>query len=299
MSVTVIKLIASAALVAAVIWWVDGAEVIAHLSGLSFGWIILSMLSLVLATASMARRWQLVADHLGLRLTYGTALREYYLGTFINQVLPGGVTGDIARAFRARRDVDLKTAALSVALERLLGQIAIFSILGLGLAMALLIPGGVVWGPLAWVFLAGLVTFASLGVVLSRRGGVAGRAVAAIAALQKRPELLVHAVLASACVIISFFASARATGTTIPPEGWATVIPLILIAMLVPLSVGGWGWREGAAAALFPLFGATSGAGVAAGVAYGGAILVSSLPAAMIMLAHGSAKPFPTPTKQG
>jgi hypothetical protein len=48
--------------------------------------------------------------------------------------------------------------------------------------------------------------------------------------------------------------------------------------MLMPLSVGGWGWREAAAAALFPLAEASAGAGVAAGLAYGAVLLVASLP---------------------
>jgi hypothetical protein len=48
--------------------------------------------------------------------------------------------------------------------------------------------------------------------------------------------------------------------------------------MLIPLGLAGWGWREGAAAALFPLAGASPTAGIAASAAFGGLILISSLP---------------------
>jgi len=48
--------------------------------------------------------------------------------------------------------------------------------------------------------------------------------------------------------------------------------------MLIPLSVAGWGWREGAAAALFPMFGASVEAGVAMGICYGTLVLIAALP---------------------
>ncbi|MEM6761226.1 MAG: hypothetical protein AAF601_17275 [Pseudomonadota bacterium] len=74
---------------------------------------------------------------------------------------------------------------------------------------------------------------------------------------------------------------------------------MILIAMLSPLSVGGWGWREGAAAALFPLIGEAPSAGVAAGVAYGATVLVAALPATLIILTTGLSKPLPTSDSKG
>ncbi|WP_168769393.1 hypothetical protein [Yoonia sediminilitoris] len=49
--------------------------------------------------------------------------------------------------------------------------------------------------------------------------------------------------------------------------------------MLVPLSVAGWGWREGAAAVLFPPTGATPSVGIAMGIAYGAIMTIAALPA--------------------
>ncbi|MEM6940889.1 MAG: lysylphosphatidylglycerol synthase transmembrane domain-containing protein [Pseudomonadota bacterium] len=294
-----IKLAASAALVAAVIWWADGAAVLAHLGALSLGWILLAILGLAGATAAMAWRWQLVAGHLGLRLSYRAAFQEYYLATLLNQTLPGGAAGDVTRAFRARHGVDLKTAALSVAVERLLGQIAIFGVLGLGMVSALLVPGGLAWGSLATVIPPSLMAIAAVGWWLSKKGGAVGRFICLVLTLQQRADLSANAVISSGCVLFSFYACARATGTVIPPEGWATLIPLVLIAMLVPLSIGGWGWREGAAAALFPLINAPASAGVAASLAYGSAILIAALPAALLLLTRGTAHPISSPTQKG
>jgi hypothetical protein len=48
--------------------------------------------------------------------------------------------------------------------------------------------------------------------------------------------------------------------------------------MLIPLTISGWGVREGAAAALFPLAGTTASEGFAASVAFGLVLLVAVLP---------------------
>jgi hypothetical protein len=79
------------------------------------------------------------------------------------------------------------------------------------------------------------------------------------------------------------------------PGAALVLVPLILAAMLIPLTVGGWGWREGAAAALFPLAGASSVAGVSAGIVFGGAILLSVLPVVAFALSgrpSGRARPI-------
>lgn len=299
MKSNLIKFATSLLLLGAAIWAVGSAPLIERLAGLSYGWLFATLVALTAATASMARRWQIVARHLGIELSYGTALREYYIGTIINQTLPGGITGDIARAFRARSAVDLKAAALSVALERLLGQIALFTVFGIGLTVALLAPGGIAWSGWAWLAPITLIGFVIAWGLLARKTGRLADVSALALALQRRPELSLHAIFTVGCLIFGFYASARATGIIVPPEGWVTLVPLILMAMLVPLSIGGWGWREGAAAALFPLIGAPASAGVAAALVYGSAILIAALPAALFLGTTGVFAPPLNSDKQG
>lgn len=112
----------------------------------------------------------------------------------------------------------------------------------------------------------------------------------------RAPAILGHALLATGLLIFSLYACARATGTVIPPEGWATVLPLILCAMLIPLSVAGWGWREAAAAALMPMIGAAPAAGIALGLCYGALMFLASLPAVFFVFA--GAKPAPPPAPE-
>jgi hypothetical protein len=63
----------------------------------------------------------------------------------------------------------------------------------------------------------------------------------------------------------------------------------VLVAMALPLSLAGWGIREGAAAGIWMLAGLPVAQGVAVSLLYGVVVLVSALPGAFLLLASRSA----------
>jgi hypothetical protein len=65
------------------------------------------------------------------------------------------------------------------------------------------------------------------------------------------------------------------------------LLPLTLAAMLIPLTIAGWGLREGAAAALWPLAGIAPEAAVAASVVFGIAALAAALPGVAALWQRG------------
>jgi hypothetical protein len=83
--------------------------------------------------------------------------------------------------------------------------------------------------------------------------------------------------------LAGFAFAAQAVGGQIGLPQVLYAVPMILAAMLVPLSVAGWGYREGAAAAVFPLIGASAATGVSASVVFGCVILVAGLPGIAVM----------------
>ncbi|WP_147112429.1 lysylphosphatidylglycerol synthase transmembrane domain-containing protein [Tateyamaria sp. syn59] len=282
-----IKFAVSAGGLALLLWWTDAPSVLARLQEVDHRWTLLALLSVTVATCAMASRWAIAARAFDLRISFGAALREYYLAQLINLALPGGVAGDVTRAVRARRGADLKRASQSVMAERLLGQIAIFALMLVGFACAVVLPGGPQWGTLGLGVLAVLVLCIVAALAFAQSKTAPARFFRAVGALMRQPAMIAHGAVTTVCLIFGFYACARATGVVIPPEAWATLIPLVLSAMLVPLSIGGWGWREGAAAALFPLIGAPASAGVATGITYGLVLMVATLPVAAILLFPG------------
>ncbi|PTX54511.1 uncharacterized protein (TIRG00374 family) [Litoreibacter ponti] len=297
MKARVLKFAVSIGCLLVLLRWADPTAVFAQLSGAEPVWIGAAFLALTAATFSMAARWQIVAKAFGLHFSYPFALREYYLAQLINTSLPGGVAGDVTRAVRARRAADMSSAALSVMAERMLGQVTIFALMFVGFAFVLFWPDGSGWARLGWIVLSSIAVGAAVILALARRDGATAAFLRTTMAQLKSPQILLHSAVTSFCLIFAFYACAQAIGTELSSKAFATVIPLVLSAMLVPLSVGGWGWREGAAAALFPLVGAPASAGIATGILYGVVVFIAALPAAFLLAASQNIEPF-TPKRK-
>jgi uncharacterized membrane protein YbhN (UPF0104 family) len=285
----------------AVLWHVaDGVAALAYLAGASHGWLAAALAALTAQTVLSALRWRLTAAQLGITLTRLQALREYYLSQVVNQALPGGVLGDAGRAVRVRAQAGLLAAGQAVLFERLAGQLALLCVFGVALAGTLMVPGGVDWP--GWLVMPGLVAVLAGGVIVIAAilppvplPGSAGRAIRgfrtaalhALAAPEVRARQIVMSIGTALCNVAAFGFCAAAVGVTLAPATAAVLVPMILFAMLIPVSVSGWGLREGAAAALLPLAGATSAEGFAASVAFGLAFLVCALPGVLAVMFNG------------
>jgi len=287
--VALLRLAVPAALLIALWHIVDGPAALTRLAQAHPGWLAAAALLVALQTLLCTARWRLTAKQLGQRLGVGEAVGEYYLAQLLNAVLPGGMAGDAARAVRVRHSASLATSGQAVMLERFAGQISLQAVLLPSLALTLLLPGGIRWPDhiLTAALAAAAVVLGVIGLVLVaghltvRLPVISGLDTAARQALLAPgvwPRQAVFGVAIVGCNLAAFWCAAEATGTRLTLEATLTVVPLILTAMLLPVSVGGWGWREGAAAALFPLAGATGEAGLAASVAFGLMVLVGALP---------------------
>ncbi|UJW86216.1 lysylphosphatidylglycerol synthase transmembrane domain-containing protein [Devosia sp. SL43] len=271
----------------------DGPGALALLAGADWRNLFLAFVAVNLQTIASAWRWHRVASRLGQTIPFGHAVAEYYLSQLVNQSLPGGVLGDAARAVRARHEVGLGIAAKAVIIERLAGQIAMFGLLTVALVWALFNPRGLALalgpeqlmaGTLVLLAVVALYLVASRLARRHRRRPLGASIATALFARGAWKEQLPLACLIVALNLASFTLCALATGTTLGLESIVVLVPLILCAMLIPTTVAGWGFREGAAAALFPLAGATAAAGFAASIAFGIIILAASLPGLFVLL---------------
>lgn len=261
--------------------WVlaDGQAALARLARAEVGWLLAAFALIHAQTVLSALRWRMVAGAMGMPMTMAQAVREYYVAQLGNQTLPGGVAGDAARAVRARQGAGLAPAATAVVVERLAGQGALLAVLVAGMA------GSMAFGAIRWpaatlpVAAAALVALLALGATLRhpRLAAVRQAAWSALAA----PGQWALSLLIVAANLGSLAAAARATGTALPLEAIVTLLPLILTAMVLPLGIAGWGWREGATVVLFPLAGASPAAGLAASTAFGMLVLAAALPGAL------------------
>ncbi len=300
-----LPLLVSLLMLAAVLHQVGATAVLDRLAAASPGWLALGLLISVPQFLLSALRWRVVSTALGVHLPYRTALREYYLAVFLNNVLPGGILGDGARVWRSGGRGRWAAAVQSVVIERLSGQLALFAIAALALGVLLRVQpalGGSLVG----------VALPLLGVValLAAGGWVLGRRrlpdwIGPALPLLVSPRAFVHlglSLLIVATYLAVYACAAQAIGAPPPLPMVLLLVPWVLLAMLLPSALGGLGVREAAAGALWLGAGLDPGQGVAIAMLYGVSCLLASTPGLVVLgrcgfrpLPHspGSGSPFP------
>lgn len=246
-----------------------------------------------LTTVCSAWRWQIVARALGTDIGLPRAMGAYYRSLFLNSVLPGGILGDVHRAVtQGRRTGDVARGVRAVGWERLCGQV----IQAVMTAVVLLTLPSPVRPALPYVLagLAGVVGCAALVASVAARLGRSRPAPAARAiATDLRRDLLVRGVwpqltLASVLVVAghtaTFVIAARIAGTTAPLGELIALLMVIQIAAAIPVNVGGWGPREGAAAWAFAVAGLGAANGITVSTLYAVLMLIAVTPGAGLLL---------------
>lgn len=269
---------------------VDIDHIVAQLSQTQSGWIVVAVMLVQLQIMLSALRWRITASRLGHVMSLKHAIVEYYLATFANLTLPGGVAGDAARVYRNRHTSGLGTAAHGVVLERLAGQAALFVVTIVGWLLWPILMHASVSASGLWVLTIALLVFV-LGVVLvflivkyapdriTRFLTDFGPSVRRVWCADR--QWIVQSFLSLSIVVtylLVFLVSSYAIQQPLSAAAVIAIVPVVLLSMLIPLSIGGWGIREAAAATLWPLAGLSSESGVATSVVYALVSLIGCLP---------------------
>ena len=251
--------------------------------------IVAAVLLTAAATAAAAWRWRTVAGALGLRLRWTDAVAGSYRSQFLNAVLPGGIIGDVHRAYdNGRRAGDAPLAARAVATEKIAGQVV-----QLGLAAAVLLSLGLTSSLQGTAWIAGVgaaaLALAIAVAALTRRGRRAiGREVNMARRILAEPRA--SAAIASSSILVvaslaaTFVVACLAVGVQATPRDLIALALIALSAAALPVNVAGWGPREAAAASAFGIVGLGADVGVAVSTAFGVLILISVLPGAVVLV---------------
>lgn len=290
------------ALLVLVIWLVEPASLWARLRQVQWPWLMLALALTPVQVVVSAWRWHFTVGRLGGNLPLGHAIGEYYLGTLVNQLVPGGVAGDAGRAFRHRRLTGtIAIAVHAVMIERLSGQLVLFLFGGGMLLLWLPVPAP----PIPGLFLLPAIVTGVLLLWSILQAPPVARWWASFRNDMRRALLNRHAMpmqLLSSVVVIAgylgvFWCLAMGLDLTVAatrPGLLLALCTVLLMAMVIPLTVSGWGIREGAAAVLWPLAGMDPEQGVALAVSYGLVVLVSALPGVLFLFRGGGRNPGQT-----
>jgi glycosyltransferase 2 family protein len=264
--------------------------------------VVLALVVESAVTACCARRWVVVARALGLPLEPRTALAACFRSQLLNVTLPGGVLGDVHRAWRHGEAVDARgPAARAVLWERTIGFAALVVV---GALVVLAVPGALP-SPARWWALVALGAVAAaglaLGLVVRRRPEALGRAGVLVAegrslwrsgALATAGALSVTAVAGHLLVLV---AALRAVGVDVGATAALPLLAAVLLASTVPANLAGWGPREGAAAVLFGAAGLGAATGVTVAATYGVLTFVAALPGVAVLVRRAAPAVAPVP----
>jgi uncharacterized protein (TIRG00374 family) len=289
----------SIALVALVARHLDFWQLAHQLRDVDLGWLALGAALVVLQTISGAMRWQSIIAAQGGRVDLLTTFRIYYVSVFFATFTPGGVFGDVVRVWHANRiGLSLPSAISSVVLDRLivvayLVVIAIVTVHFLPQEIQAQFPFGVASALLFAALLAGLG--APLAIRWLPEGLRSHASVGKVVALSDsmlsvttRPRSLAWIVLLTAvsqvllCGAIAVLS--QSVGIGVGMIRFMILMPPVILATILPISIGGWGMRETAMVFTLSLVGVAPEQAFLLSVLMGVVTLVMSLPGGVLWL---------------
>jgi len=219
---------------------------------------------------------------------------SYFKGMFFNQGLPTSIGGDTLRVLDvAGRGFRKRDALYGVAIDRIAG---LGALLLLTLAAHLVdpdLPPVQVYRPILWLLAAGLLGFCGLYFLRRLSWLVRHPQLAVLKSLSERLAqavsrrrflLLASSLLVPLLAMLAFFAVGRALGLRYDLVIYLAIVPPALVLTVIPISIAGWGVREGALVSLFSLIGADRTVVLMMSLLYGMLLILASLPGLIVFL---------------
>ncbi|MBL8058920.1 MAG: flippase-like domain-containing protein [Anaerolineales bacterium] len=310
------RLAVSAGLLAWLVAGSDGRQLWAILRRADL--LLYAACSLISTAGMLLRtlRWKAVLDAAGARVSFRRALYLFYVGAFFNTFLPTGLGGDVVRVLEIGRGATAQQAVGTILVERLTGFAVLFALMlavlpaaaavlpaatvyGLGLlasgvlaAAGLVLEGRIIRRLLGWLGRWRLTRPLSLagdtwlGQTYQVITSVGGRAVA---------RALLISLIFNLSIIWSNWLAARALGLEIPVGLVAVALPVISATLLVPVSISGFGVREGVVVALLGQAGVGAPEALALSLAWYGLDMLDGLYGGLIYFLTGALGLRPRP----
>lgn len=293
-----IKAVLSAGLITYLAWSLDLDAISAAILNISPLSVLLCLLILFAQIFVLAFRWHLIARAANATLGYVNSLRILFAAMFFMQVLPSSVGGDAVRVFMAhRRGITLASATSVVLMDRAAGLTSLIILMAL-------------FGHLITVdmtldqrWLVQILPFTALGAIVIgflllprlmrvlTRWRWGGRITAL---LEQMNNLVRMPVIATKAFALSFTSHAMTAAAVwilaadlAPDISYLTILaflPPVVLLMILPITIAGWGLRESVMVVLFQLAGYGAADGLIVSVLWGLATILSTLPGAVYWL---------------
>jgi glycosyltransferase 2 family protein len=299
-----VRLIVAAGLTGYLLWKSQPRAVMAAAAGAMWGPIAIAVALVAADRVLMAYRWLVllcIVDP-ATRPPLGAILRIFFVSTFAGTFLPASVGGDAVRAYAlSRLHVNAGDAVASVFMDRMLGvaSVLLMAMAGLQLARDLAGNTAVV---LSLAVTAALCAVTVLLIFSSGASNLAARVAGWLpfASLKRsmrgildsvrryaayHPQLanvLAGSVAVQVLRVVQAYYLGRGLGIDVPLVTYFAGIPLILLAMLLPVTVNGIGTSQAAFLWFFGRVGVSRPQAFALSVLFVALGVVGNLPGAVL-----------------
>ena len=296
-----LKIAISLALIAIVLRAFDVKGVVSHFAKVDAATLLLATVIALSIALLHTLRWLAVIKANGTRLGFKTALQVVLIGHFFNQALPSSVGGDAVRIWCAyRAGLSFSAAANTVIIDRALTLFSLLLLTAAGLPwlFEIITDPAARWA-LSTVIFAGVAGF---GVFLALRRlpqliarWRVVRALLSLAALARkvmsRARYALPIILLSVLSFIGFaiivFYIAHAMQLDITLRDCVLLVPPVILVTVVPVSIAGWGVREGAMVVAFGFINVPASAAFAVSILFGLTLAAASLPGSLLWWLSG------------
>jgi len=266
-----------------------------------------AVLVLIAQVVIAAYRWRLIVGALDPQSIVEVAptsfVRSFYVAQLFGQVLPF-LASDAIRVILLRNDgVKLGLSFESVLLDRICALMVLFAIALPSVMLSPIVTAtDRLFLPLMAIVIIGLVSSALVLAIagplsrLFRESSAAGFVIKTILdtrrlllGRQSGARLLVLYLVVHGCSIVALWILARGEDVGLGLVDAVAIVPLVLMVMTVPISITGWGVREGFVLALLSAAGIPSEKALLLSLSFGVALLLAALPgAAFWFLSRGA-----------
>jgi uncharacterized membrane protein YbhN (UPF0104 family) len=279
---------------------IDMAETARAILAINPAHLLTAVALVVVDRVFMLSRWWLLVRRAGMALPLKSAVWVYLVGSYLGNFLPSGVGADAARAFvlarRTERGID---SVAMVAMDRYLGlySLALLAVLGLvlwtgqgdsdlqgwSIALAVLVTVGA--GAFLWADrLLALIIPANWSTLIwfNRASRLAG----AMSGYRRYPSLL--AALTALSLVVQVVRVAQAyvlgegLGFDVSFSYYLAFMPIGILAILLPVSIGGFGFGQGVIVWLLRPAGVPDALSLAMSTLYVLMGVLSTLPGALL-----------------
>lgn len=286
-------------LITALIFWlifraIDGSQVLALMAALEWPWVALALVAQLASVSMAAWRWQWVMQAQKFGLSAGFYQRSYFKGMFFNQGLPTSIGGDALRVLDvARCGFRKRDSFVGVLSDRLIGLWALMLLNAVALLFSLKgLPEGlltIVWalvsmGSLGFIALFFIYRWSFLDSHVVLRQIVKLSKAVSVSFSHQALRVFIGSLLVHLFAMVAFFALGNAVGMDASLLTYLAIVPPAILLTVVPISLAGWGVREGALVGLFTLIGHDKVAVLAMSILYGVSLVVVSLPGLLVYL---------------